>query len=135
PKMIDAMNSDPVLEALQWGNQIVSLILGAIIAIAVHRMILLDDVQKGVYFYWRMTREEWLYIAAWIGYFILIMIAIALPIAGHFYWVSTHEAHAALPNMTNFRDPHEMKHFVESPIFNDPRLIIAGFMSFLFALI
>lgn len=130
----EAMNSDPVLTALQWGNQIFSLVVGAMIAISVHRMILRDDVQKGVYFYWRMTREEWLYIAAWIGYFILVAIAFLLPFLGHAYWISTHE-HAAVPIWHNFQNPAEVRAFFEHVFFKDPRLVIVGFMSVLFGLI
>jgi hypothetical protein len=134
PARMEAMQNDHLFTALQWIEQIIGLVLSAMIAISVHRMILLDDVQKGVYFYWRLTREEWLYIAAWIGYFILVAIAFALPIAGHLYWVTTHE-HVVLPHWHAMTAANEIKNLKIDPLFQDPRWYIVGFMSVLFGLI
>ncbi|MCE9521314.1 MAG: hypothetical protein K8S25_02630 [Alphaproteobacteria bacterium] len=127
PGRADDISNDAILNGLNIVNFFVSTLLSAIIAVSVHRMILLDDVQKGVYFYWRLTREEWLYIAAWIGYFIVVAVAFALPIVGHFYWLG-HSG--GLPNLTTMRDPKEV-----AVLFQSPGLIIAGFLSVLFGLV
>ena len=137
PEAINALNEDPVFNILQLLNTIVSFILGAMVAISVHRMILLDDRQPGVFFYWRMTREEWLYILAWVVYFILVMIAFAIPIAAHFYYIASHETlreAAALIAGATDADAAQNAERIKR-LFSDPRLMIAICMSFVFALI
>ncbi len=136
-KKFEQINADPILNALQWFNMLASFVLTAIIAISVHRMILLDDQQKGVYFYWRLTREEWLYVAAWIGYLIIVLIAAGLPIAGHGYWLYTHEWGRQWPHFPTFPSPEAAKAIVGfgEALRADPRTFIVGFLSVLFALV
>ncbi|NOT38983.1 MAG: hypothetical protein HOP13_00665 [Alphaproteobacteria bacterium] len=137
PEAMKALENDSLFTILQILNSVASLILGAMVAISVHRMILLDDRQPGVFFYWRLTREEWLYFLAWIGYFILVMLAFALPIAAHFYYVASNEtlkeAAAFLASATE-TDAAQNAERVKR-LFSDPRLAIAGVVSFVFALI
>jgi hypothetical protein len=128
---------DPAYWALEAVNIVMSLLLGAMIAVSVHRMILLDDRQPGAFFYWRLTREEWLYILAWIGYFILVCLALALPIAAHFYYVASFEsvgqAVAVLSSMAE-GDPAKNVEGMRK-LFGDPRLFIALGLGIVFALV
>lgn len=141
PKLeaMQALESDPLFNALQIINMIASFILGAMVAVSVHRMILLDDRQPGMFFYWRLTREEWLYILAWIGYIIVVLIAFAIPIAAHFYYIASNEtlteAAALLAGATNADAAAAENVERMKKLFTDPRLAIAGFMSIVFALI
>jgi hypothetical protein len=137
PKNFERIGNDPILNALQWFNMVASIALTAIIAISVHRMILLDDQQKGVYFYWRLTREEWLYMAAWIGYSLIVLIAAGLPLAGHFYWLFTHDWHGQLPHFPKVPSPEGGKAVFDfmQTLFADPRMWIVIFLSVLFGLV
>ena len=135
PAKAVALNSDPIFHALSIVNFVASLVLSAMIAISVHRMILVDDRQPGTYFYWRFTREEMLYILAWLGYLILVMLAIMLPFVAHFYYISTHETQKALTAVTAFtQDPAKNAAVLKNAL-SDPRLIFVGILSATFALV
>ena len=137
PEAMQALENDAIFNTLQILNSVASFILGAMVAISVHRMILLDDRQPGVFFYWRLTREEWLYVLAWIVYFLVVMLAFALPIAAHFYYVASHETlkeGAALLASATDADAAKNAERLKR-LFADPRLAIAGVMSVVFALI
>jgi hypothetical protein len=83
------IEADGTFTALQILNTIAQILFSAMIAVSVHRMILLGDLQKGVFFYWRLTREEWLYILAWILYGIVICVVLALPWFAYFYYLTS----------------------------------------------
>jgi hypothetical protein len=139
PEAMDALQSDRVFNAIQILNVLASFVLTAMVAISVHRMILLDDRQPGVFFYWRVTREEWLYILAWIGYFILVAIAFAIPLGAHFYYIASQEtlteAAALLASATDGNATAAENVERVRRLFADPRFFIALFMSVVFALI
>ncbi|MEQ1754173.1 MAG: hypothetical protein ABL973_08560 [Micropepsaceae bacterium] len=84
------IDGDPVLGTIQVVDIFLQLVLGAIIAVSVHRIILHNDEQKGQYFYLRFTREELRYIIAGALYFVAVLLAVILPFVGHIYWVSSH---------------------------------------------
>src|SRR6185436_17261954 len=66
---------------------------------------------------------------------ILVAIFALLPFAEHVYWVSPHDAHSVFLQLPKFGNPQDVKRFFENPFFQDPRLIVVGLMSLLFALI
>lgn len=127
PEKLKLVDQSPAYWAIQALNFIASLILSAMIAVAVHRIILREDTQPGVYFYWRLTADEWRYIFAGIGYFILILGAFAAPIAAHIYYVATYEGTSMTVAAAQVVDQAKASNFLR-----DPRLGIAGFLSLLF---
>lgn len=125
---LEALHQNSLYWVLEALNVIASLVLGAVIAIAVHRIILRDDVQPGVYFYWRFTGEEFRYILAWFGYFILVGLAFAAPIAAHLHYVATYEGKTMLVAAAEIAN----KDAPFKEILGDQRLGIAVFLSVLF---
>lgn len=128
-KQLETLDNDGLFLGLDILNIIVSTILGAMIAISVHRMILLDDRQEGAYFYWRLTREEWLYVLAWIGYSILTLIALALPFVAHAAAVEYWGVHSPV----NYRTVD----WTTWPLLfrDDPRLLVLLALGVVFVLI
>jgi hypothetical protein len=127
PVKMDMVHADPVWWVLNLVSMVFSLIFGAMIAISVHRIILLDDSQPGVYFYWRLTRDEVLYILAGIGYGILVGLAFALPLAAHFYYIASYEGGIAAA--AKLADGEALERLA-----SDPRLAIAAVLSLVFGL-
>lgn len=128
PERLQSLPADPLLSAFEILNFVASLVLGAMIAIAVHRIILRDDEQPGVYFYWRFTGEEFRYILAWIGYFILVGLAFAAPVAAHLHYVATYEGKTMLVAAAEIAN----KDAPFKELLSDPRLGIAAFLAVLF---
>jgi hypothetical protein len=127
PVKMDLVHGDPLWWALNLVSMVFSLILGAMIAVSVHRIILLDDSQPGVYFYWRLTRDEVLYILAWTGYFIIVGIAFLLPLIAHFAYVGSYEGGLAAAG--KLADGEALKNLA-----SDPRLAIVGVLSLVFGM-
>jgi len=119
---------DPTMITLELLNFVLSIVLSAIIAVSIHRLILLDDRRPGTFFYLRLSRQEWLYILAWVIYFILIMLAFS-PFFGHLFY-----AVGSQLGTTNFDDPNTAQR-VLGPIFRDPGTAIALGLAMLFALV
>lgn len=119
---------DPTMITLELVNFVFSILLSAIIAVSIHRLILLDDRRPGTFFYLRLSRQEWLYILAWVIYFILIMLAFS-PFFAHLFYAASSQIGTA-----NFDDPATAQR-VFGPIFNDPGTAIALGLAMLFALI
>lgn len=120
--------SDPTLVTLELLNFVLSIVLSAIIAVSIHRLILLDDRKPGTFFYMRLSRQEWLYILAWVIYFILIMLAFSPFFAHLFYAVGSEITNP------NLGDPEVTKR-VLGPIFQEPATAIALGLAMLFALV
>jgi hypothetical protein len=120
--------SDPTLVALELLNFVLSIVLSAIIAVSIHRLILLDDRKPGTFFYMRLSRQEWLYILAWVIYFILIILAFSPFFAHLFYAVGSEITNP------NLGDPEVAKR-VLGPIFQEPATAIALGLAMLFALV
>ena len=119
------VGADPVIAGLDLLNFIASMLLGAIVAVSIHRLILLDDRKPGTFFNLRLTGQEWLYILAWILYFVVMMLAFA-PIYGHLLY-SVHGQLQSLP----WNDPEAVSK-VLAPALNDPRTAVAFGLSILF---
>jgi hypothetical protein len=120
--------SDPVMTALELLNFVASTLLSAIIAVSIHRLILLDDRRPGTFFYFRLSKQEWLYILAWVIYFIAIMFAFS-PFFGHLAYVAADQLNGA-----NLQDPETVRR-IFGPVFDDPRTTIALCLALLFALV
>lgn len=80
---------DPVLDTLDIVDAFLQLVLGAIIAVSVHRIILRDEEDAGEYFHLRFTSDEFRYVLAGIGYMLLFILALFLPFMGHMYWMES----------------------------------------------
>lgn len=80
---------DPVMDTLDIVDAFLQLVLGAIIAVSVHRIILRDEEDAGEYFHLRFTSDEFRYVVAGIGYMLLFILAIFLPFMGHMYWMES----------------------------------------------
>lgn len=124
PEAVWALFGDPVYQALNVVNLVVSFVLSAVIAVCVHRMIFFGDTRPGTYFYLRLTGDEGRYILAFFLYTIVVMLAIALPVGGHFAVLLTQE-----PEL--FRTPGPA--MIQTIVF-DPRTWIAYGLGLLFAL-
>ncbi|MBL8782436.1 MAG: glycerophosphoryl diester phosphodiesterase membrane domain-containing protein [Alphaproteobacteria bacterium] len=120
--------SDPTLVVLELLNFVLSIVLSAIIAVSIHRLILLDDRRPGTFFYLRLSRQEWLYILAWVIYFILLMLAFS-PFFAHLFYAVGGEI--SNPNLS---DP-DVSQRVLGPILREPGTAIALGLAFLFALV
>lgn len=110
--------ADPVLLGLDLLNFVASILLGAIVAVSIHRLILLDDRKPGTFFYLRLHRQEWIYILGWIIYFIAICLAFA-PILGHIFYATQDHwkvLFAGGPGAANE---------ILKPLFNEPSTLIA----------
>jgi hypothetical protein len=112
--------------ALGLLNFVLSIVLSAIIAVSIHRLILLDDRRPGTFFYLRLSKQEWLYMLAWVLYFILIVLAFA-PFFGHLFY-------AVGGQTANLDDPATAER-VLGPIFREPGTAIALGLAMLFALV
>lgn len=80
---------DPIFDTLDIVDAFLQLVLGAIIAVSVHRIILRDEEDTGEYFHLRFTSDELRYVLAGIGYMLLFILAIFLPFMGHMYWMES----------------------------------------------
>jgi hypothetical protein len=105
------LDADPILGTMQVVDTFLQLILGAIIAVSVHRIILKDDEQPGEYFYLRFTGEELRYVFCGIFYSLLFCIAVLLPFAGHFYWQATQGGTVPL-DLARWEDPALVRQFM-----------------------
>lgn len=125
--------ADGTYLALNAVNAIASVVLSAIIAVSVHRLILLDDKRPGSLFNMRFSREERLYIFAWIFYGLLVLLAFA-PVIGHFVVLAReHQLGGGLSSLTTAGgelDPNGMKR-----VLSDPRFVIALGLGCLFMLV
>jgi hypothetical protein len=110
PEAIWALFADPVYQGLYVVNLVVSFVLSAVIAVCVHRMIFFGDTRPGTYFYLRLTGDEGRYILAFFLYSLIVMIAIALPIGGHFAVLFTQE-----PEVFRAPGPEMLQAIVSNP--------------------
>lgn len=124
PEAVWTLFADPVYQGLYVVNLVVSFVLSAVIAVCVHRLIFFGDTRPGTYFYVRLTGDEGRYILAFFLYSIVVMIAIALPVGGHFAVLFTQE-----PELFRTPGPAMMQAIVL-----DPRTWIAYGLGLLFAL-
>jgi hypothetical protein len=120
--------SDPTLVLLEVLNVVGSIVLSAIIAVSIHRLILLDDRKPGTFFYLRLSKQELLYILAWVIYFIAIMLAFS-PLFAHLFY-----AVGGQINSANLDDPQTAQR-VLGPLFREPGTAIALGLAMLFALV
>jgi hypothetical protein len=116
------------MTALELLNFIASTLLSAIIAVSIHRLILLDDRRPGTFFYLRLSKQEWLYILAWIVYFVALILAFT-PLFGHMIYIGGEQLRTA-----NMDDPETAKR-VFTAMFQDPRTGIALALACLLALV
>lgn len=120
--------SDPTLVVLELLNLVGSIVLSAIIAVCIHRLILLDDRRPGTFFYLRLSRQEWLYMLAWVIYFIAILLAFS-PFFAHLFYAVGGQLSGA-----NLEDPETARR-VLGPLFTEPGTAIALGLAMLFALV
>jgi hypothetical protein len=124
------VNSDPVYQALSVSSFVAQSLLSAIIAITIHRLILLDDRQPGTFFNLRLGREEWLYVLAWILYFVFACLAFA-PLFAHVAYVG-YQQHW-MP--ATWRWDRDIDPAVLKALFEDPRFLVASLLGTFFMLI
>lgn len=80
---------DPILDTLDIVDAFLQLVLGAIIAVSVHRIILREEEDTGEYFHLRFSADELRYIVVGIAYMLVFLLAMALPFVGHMYWMES----------------------------------------------
>lgn len=120
--------SDPNLVALHLLNFVVSIVFSAIIAVSIHRLILLDDRRPGTFFYLRLSKQEWLYIIAWVLYFVAIMLAFA-PLFGHLFYAAGSQF-----NIADLGNPEAVRDTL-GPLVANPGTAIALGLALLFMLV
>lgn len=123
------LDADPILGTMQVVDVFLQLILGAIIAVSVHRIILRDDEQPGEFFYLRFTGEELRYVFCGISYTVLVALAFLLPFIGHVYWITSHGGTVPIES-ASLDNPAAMKSFLSGPA-----LFPVVVLSFMFGLV
>lgn len=83
------LTGDPILDTLDIVDAFLQLVLGAIIAVSVHRIILREEEDSGEYFHLRFSADELRYVLVGIAYMLLVVLAMALPFIGHMYWMES----------------------------------------------
>lgn len=124
PEDVLALYSDPTYVGLMSINFIASIVLSAIIAVCVHRMIFFDDTRPGTFLYLRLTGDELRYMAAFLLYGLMVLIALAIPLGAHGAWVFTQELQGAAPDPAMFQT-----------LVQDPRTWIAYGLGIFFMLV
>lgn len=126
---LNALDADPVLGTIQIVDGFLQLVLGAIIAVSVHRIILKDDEQPGEFFYLRFTGEELRYVFCGILYSLLAAVAFMAPFAMHVWWVVTKGA--SIPFQWSAFENVD----VTKSLLTGPAIIPVGVLSVIFLLI
>ncbi len=85
---------DPVLTGLETLDFVSQLVLGSIIAVSIHRLIILDDRRPGTFFYLRLSKQEVLYVIGWIIYFVALMLTL-IPFFGYLLYGGWQQLEAA----------------------------------------
>jgi hypothetical protein len=129
-KIQEFANSDHGFQAISVISAIAQLLLSAVIAIAIHRLILLDDRRPGVFFNLRLGREEWQYVLAWILYGVVAFLAFA-PVFAHLANVGYEQQW----NPATWKSGTAVDQERVRQILEDPRLQIALGVGFLFMLV